>query len=60
MVADNGLGISPQQLESSRSLGLIGLRERARAFGGWIEMDGQPGLGTRVVARIPHPSPTPP
>lgn len=60
VVADNGLGISPQQLESSRSLGLIGLRERARAFGGWIEMDGQPGIGTRVVARIPHPPPASP
>ena len=55
VVADNGRGISPQQLVSVGSLGLIGLRERARASGGWIEMDGQPGIGTRVVARIPAP-----
>ena len=60
VVADNGLGITPQQLDSGRSLGLIGLRERARAFGGWIEMDGRPGMGTRVVARIPHPPPATP
>ena len=60
VVADNGLGITPQQLDSSRSLGLIGLRERARAFGGSIEMDGQPGIGTRVVARIPHLPPATP
>jgi signal transduction histidine kinase len=60
VVADNGRGISPQHLASGRSLGLIGLRERARASGGWIEIEGQPGIGTRVVARIPAPPPPSP
>jgi PAS domain S-box-containing protein len=60
VVADNGRGISPQHLTSGRSLGLIGLRERARASGGWIEIEGQPGIGTRVVARIPAPPPPSP
>jgi hypothetical protein len=33
-VEDNGVGISPTQVAERRSLGLLGMRERAGAFGG--------------------------
>ena len=33
-VEDDGVGISPMQLAELRSLGLLGMRERAAAFGG--------------------------
>src|SRR6266545_791026 len=52
-VADNGRGISETALRDRRSLGLIGLRERAIASGGELRIEGRPGEGTVVSARIP-------
>ena len=52
-VEDDGEGISPAQLAESRSLGLLGMRERAAVFGGAVEIAGVPGQGTTVIARVP-------
>ena len=57
-VDDNGRGIDHNTLEHSRSLGLMGLRERALAFGGTIEFEGVEGQGTRVRVAIPNRVPT--
>ena len=40
-VEDDGVGISPAQLAERRSLGLLGMRERAAAFGGAVEIAGR-------------------
>jgi PAS domain S-box-containing protein len=56
-VADNGVGITPQQLRGSRSLGLVGLRERVGMLGGTARIEGQPGVGTTVKVTIPFVSP---
>ena len=53
-VRDNGAGISPDALTGVTSLGLLGMRERARAFGGEVEIRGEPGEGTVVRAGIPR------
>ena len=53
-VEDNGRGIQDQEFESPKSLGLLGLRERALAFGGSIEVKGYEGRGTAVSVSIPH------
>jgi signal transduction histidine kinase len=53
VVADNGRGITPVELAGRSSLGLIGIRERAIACGGVLEIAGRPGEGTRVEVRIP-------
>jgi PAS domain S-box-containing protein len=53
-VADNGRGISPDELAGSNSLGLVGIRERAIACGGDLEIQGRPGAGTTVRLRIPR------
>ncbi|HXM71072.1 MAG TPA: MHYT domain-containing protein, partial [Thermoanaerobaculia bacterium] len=37
-VADNGKGIPLEAIEDSRALGLLGMRERARALGGDIQL----------------------
>jgi signal transduction histidine kinase len=47
VVADNGRGITPVELAGRSSLGLIGIRERAIACGGVLEIAGWPGEGTR-------------
>ena len=52
-VADNGRGISEAELRDPRSLGLVGLRERAIGCGGELVIEGRPGEGTVVSARIP-------
>ena len=52
-VEDNGVGISPAQLAERRSLGLLGMRERAGAFGGAVEIVGSKGQGTTVIVQMP-------
>jgi two-component system sensor histidine kinase UhpB len=53
VVEDNGVGIMPQSLSGLRSLGLVGMRERAVACGGTLMVRGQPGEGTAIVVTIP-------
>jgi len=53
-VKDNGRGIKKTEIANPRSLGLIGVRERALAFGGKVEFVGVPSKGTRVVVRLPE------
>jgi PAS domain S-box-containing protein len=52
-VEDNGKGIEQEQALSSKSLGLLGMRERAQMFGGRITVTGTPGIGTKVTVEIP-------
>jgi PAS domain S-box-containing protein len=52
-VSDDGRGISADKLQGRHSLGLLGLRERAVACGGTVDIRGQPGQGTIVLLRIP-------
>jgi signal transduction histidine kinase len=52
-VKDNGKGIAPAQIENTKSLGILGMRERAMLFEGKIDIDGAPGKGTRVSVSIP-------
>jgi two-component system sensor histidine kinase UhpB len=52
-VIDDGRGITESELRGRRSLGLLGLRERAIACGGTVEIRGEPGVGTTVSLRLP-------
>ncbi len=52
-VADDGRGISEAERTALRSLGLVGIRERAIACGGECTIEGRAGQGTTVTARIP-------
>jgi two-component system, NarL family, sensor histidine kinase UhpB len=52
-VADNGVGFAPDSLSGLRSLGLVGMRERALACGGSLMVQGKPGEGTAIVVTIP-------
>jgi len=52
-VKDNGKGIPEKQVFSSKSLGLLGMKERAQLFGGEVNITGKKGKGTRVMVRIP-------
>jgi PAS domain S-box-containing protein len=52
-VRDNGRGITTDELTNARSLGLIGMRERAQMFGGTFDIHGEPGVGTTVKVSMP-------
>jgi PAS domain S-box-containing protein len=56
-VEDNGIGMVPQSLSGVRSLGMVGMRERAVACGGSLMVRGQPGHGTAIVVTIPIGTP---
>src|ERR671937_915864 len=52
-VVDNGIGIPAADLDGRKSLGLLGMHERALLFGGEVQITGTPGHGTRVSVSIP-------
>ena len=52
-VRDNGGGIREEQL-AGRSLGVLGMRERATLLGGEFTIGSTPGNGTTVTVRIPE------
>jgi len=52
-VIDNGVGIADAELNGKKSLGLLGMHERALLFGGEVKISGTPGHGTRVAVSIP-------
>lgn len=52
-VIDNGRGITGAELAGTKSLGLLGMRERALAEGGTITFEGRPGQGTTAIAHLP-------
>jgi signal transduction histidine kinase len=54
IVWDNGKGLTPSEGSDPGSLGLMGMRERARARGGQVEFEGVPGRGTTVTVRMPR------
>jgi PAS domain S-box-containing protein len=52
-VVDDGVGFQTGATVAPTSLGLAGLRERAKLLRGTIRVSSEPGQGTRVEARIP-------
>lgn len=56
VVEDDGRGFDPNEEHSG--FGVAGMRERVALLGGELEIESQPGLGTRVMAAIPLPAGT--
>lgn len=54
-ISDDGVGFRPSESTalSTSSLGLVGLRERARLLNGTLHVDSTPGIGTVVHSVIP-------
>jgi len=52
-VQDNGRGITESEIHSPKSIGLLGMQERARLRAGEIDFQGTPGQGTTVTVRLP-------
>jgi signal transduction histidine kinase len=61
-IRDDGRGLPPAPPEGTRSLGIIGMRARARSAGGDVAIHSEPGHGVVIEVRIPihhetHPNP---
>ena len=52
-VRDNGIGIKEERIFDSKSLGLIGIRERVLLLGGEATITGKQGEGTVVRVTLP-------
>ena len=58
-VVDDGKGVPRRAMRAPHSLGILGMRERARAWGGELTVRRQRRGGTRVRARLPLDAPVP-
>ncbi len=56
-IKDDGRGIDPVAAEGPRSLGILGMRERARLVGGSLLVSGGPGAGTTITLVVPRRPP---
>jgi two-component system NarL family sensor kinase len=57
-IADDGRGFTPEAAEAARGDGHLGLRvlaDMARDAGGRLDIDSEPGRGTRVLLEVPVP-----
>jgi len=52
-IEDDGRGIQPHEISNPRSVGILGMRERAAVFGGEVNIIGAAGKGTTVRVRVP-------
>jgi PAS domain S-box-containing protein len=52
-IRDDGVGFDHAEVQSRKTFGLMGMRERALQFGGEARIDSTPGSGTTIRIRIP-------
>ncbi len=59
-IADDGVGFTipenPGEFARLGHFGLLGLHERAELIGAGLELDSNPGRGTRLVISLPRPA----
>jgi len=53
-VRDDGKGIAPSAARGPKSLGLLGVRERARRLGGTVSVEPGASSGTVLSLRVPR------
>jgi signal transduction histidine kinase len=52
-IEDNGKGIPEENINTGKSLGILGMRERARQIGGDLQIFKGPEAGTTVLLTVP-------
>ena len=52
-INDNGKGFNPEVLSTKNSIGLLGMKARARMVGGHLEIKSKESKGTQIIARFP-------
>ncbi len=54
-IEDDGRGFDPAEKAVAASVGLSGMKERARLLGGTFQVDASPGKGTSLAVELPLP-----
>jgi signal transduction histidine kinase len=52
-ITDDGVGLAADSQSKAGSYGLLGMRERAAALNGWLEINSAPGRGTSLMLSLP-------
>jgi PAS domain S-box-containing protein len=52
-VIDDGIGITPEQINSTKSFGITGMRERANQINGKFEIHSEVNKGTEIIVTVP-------
>ncbi len=52
-VEDRGKGFDPDAIQTNNTLGIIGMKERARLLGGTLTVVSSPGRGTKLSLSVP-------
>ena len=55
-ISDNGNGFDPLEVKSKKTLGLLGMKERALIMKGELLIQSMPGTGTTITITIPLPA----
>jgi signal transduction histidine kinase len=53
-IIDDGSGFDQEILKNTKSLGILGMRERTESFGGNFNIQSAPGKGTTTILTIPY------
>ena len=53
VIEDDGIGFDPSEIPAADGFGLAGMRERAAAVGGTLQVESTPGKGTSIFLRRP-------
>ena len=51
---DNGVGFNNDDKKDTGKLGLFGIGERIKPFNGQIQIESEPGGGTRIIIKVPE------
>ena len=55
MIKDDGAGFDEKKAAAKRTLGVLGMKERAAVIGGEYIISGEPGKGTTILVSVPLP-----
>ncbi|MFN3695412.1 MAG: sensor histidine kinase, partial [Ignavibacterium sp.] len=53
MIRDNGIGFTPETISKKGGLGLLGMKERIRSVGGFMEINSKLNSGTEIKIFLP-------
>lgn len=52
-IIDDGIGFDPEKIHTGKSLGILGMKERAAKLGGALTIEGKKDIGTRTKLILP-------
>ena len=53
-ISDNGVGFDPAKPRGVGHQGMVNMRARASSVGGRLDVQSEPGAGTRIIVEVPR------